>query len=87
MLYGYIGKMLFVDLSSGKIEERPLTEELAKNFVGGYGIGAKILYDEMPAKCDPFSEDSMIGYVIVQYSWSLYEWNKRIVWQPLYGCL
>ena len=63
MLYGYIGKMLFVNLSTGEIEERELTEELAKNYLGGYGIGAKVLYDEMPANCDPFGEESMFGIV------------------------
>jgi len=55
--------MLFVNLSTGEIEDRPLTAELAKNFLGGYGIGAKILYDEMPANCDPFGEESMFGIV------------------------
>ena len=63
MLYGYIGKMLFVNLSDYSYEERELTEELARNFLGGYGIGAKILYDEMPANCDPFDEKSIFGII------------------------
>ena len=63
MLYGYIGKMLFVNLSNGDIEKRELTEELVKNFPGGPALGAKILYDEMPAKCDIFGPESMFGIV------------------------
>ena len=63
MLYGYIGKMLFVNLSDKSYEIRELTEDLAKNFLGGYGIGARVLYDEMPANCDAFDEKSMFGIV------------------------
>ena len=37
---GYAGKLLFIDLTSGVIDERPLPEEIAAKFVGGYGIGA-----------------------------------------------
>ena len=60
---GYIGKLLFVDLGDGTIEERPLDEAVARNFLGGPGLGAKILYDEMPAKTDVFAPESMIGFV------------------------
>ena len=63
MLYGYMGKLLFVDLSNGTFEIRELTEELARNFIGGYGLGAKILYDEMPAHTDVFAPESMVGFL------------------------
>jgi len=58
-----MGKLLFVNLSDGNIEVRDLDENDAKNFVGGAGLGAKILYDEMPANADVFGPDSMIGFV------------------------
>ncbi len=62
-MFGYIGKLLFVDLTTGAIEVRPLDEAIAKNFVGGPSLGAKILYDEMPAHTDPFAPESMLGFV------------------------
>ena len=62
-MYGYNGKLLFVNLSSGAMEERPLDEKLAREFIGGPALGAKILFDNMPAKADPFGEESMIGFV------------------------
>ncbi|NLJ58321.1 MAG: aldehyde ferredoxin oxidoreductase family protein [Tissierellia bacterium] len=62
MLYGYAGKMLFVDLSSGKIEEKDVTKELAENFIGGYGFGAKILYEMMPAGADPLGPENVLGF-------------------------
>jgi len=62
MLNGYAGKLLFVDLSSGKIEERELEKEVARDFVGAYGIGAKILYDAQPAGVDPLGPDNVLGF-------------------------
>ena len=44
---GYAGKLLFVDLTKRAISERPLSDELARNYVGGYGIGARVLYEMM----------------------------------------
>src|SRR4051794_12369143 len=63
MIGGYAGKMLFVDLTKGLVEEQELTDELAEKFIGGYGIGAKVLYDRMPAGADPLGPDSVLGFV------------------------
>lgn len=60
---GYLGKMLFVDLSAGTIEEKPLEEQTARMFLGGPALGAKVLFDNMPANADPFGKDSMLGFV------------------------
>ncbi|MCL1848482.1 MAG: aldehyde ferredoxin oxidoreductase, partial [Clostridiales bacterium] len=62
-MYGFMGKLVFVNLSTGDVEIRDLKEEDARNFLGGYGLGAKILYEEMPANTDPYGEDSMVGFV------------------------
>lgn len=62
-MYGYAGKMLFVNLSDSTYEVRELTEKMARDYPGGYGLGAKVLYNEMPAHTEVFSEDSMMGFV------------------------
>ena len=62
-MFGYNGKMLFVNLTTGVMEDRVLDEKLAKNFLGGPGLGARILYENMPAHADPFGPDSMVGFV------------------------
>jgi aldehyde:ferredoxin oxidoreductase len=62
-MFGYTGKLLFVELTTGKTEIRELDESDAKSFIGGPSLGAKILYEEMPAHTDVFSEDSVIGFV------------------------
>jgi aldehyde:ferredoxin oxidoreductase len=60
---GYTGRMLFVDLSTGSLRERELSEDLARNFLGGYGLGSRILYEMMPGGADPFGPDSILGLV------------------------
>lgn len=58
-MYGYWGKMLRVDLSSGEISTQEFDEEFARKWLGGAGFGAKILYDEMPAGADPLGPDNI----------------------------
>ena len=44
---GYAGKLLFVNLTDGSFEEKELSDDLAHNFIGGLGLGARVLYDRM----------------------------------------
>ena len=62
-MFCYAGKLLFVNLSTGEMETRPLPEALARQFLGGPGLGARILYEEMPAHVGVFDEESMLGFV------------------------
>ena len=59
---GYCGKMLFVNLTKGSHEVVELKEEMAKQFIGGYGIGAKVLFDRMKPGADPLGPDNIIGF-------------------------
>ncbi len=62
-MYGYTGKLLFVNLTDKTWETKDLSEETAKNFIGGPALGAKILYAEMPAHTDPLGPESLIVFV------------------------
>jgi aldehyde:ferredoxin oxidoreductase len=59
--YGYIGSMLFVNLSNGTFRTEDLPEDLAKKFVGGYGIGARIIYERMKAGTDPLGPSNIFA--------------------------
>jgi len=59
-LYGWIGKILRVDLSKGKIVKKPLPKELRYNFIGGRGINSKILYDETKPETDPLGPENRL---------------------------
>ena len=46
----YAGKLLRVNLSTGKCWTEPWSEEDMREYLGGIGLGAKILYDEVGPK-------------------------------------
>ena len=60
--YGYMGKMLFVDLTNRKTHEEDFSEEIARSFIGGYGIGARIIMEHMKAGADPLGPDNILGF-------------------------
>ena len=58
--HGYAGSVLYVDLTSGEIKKEPLDLEVAKKFIGGFGINNKMAYDLIKPGIDPFSEENVI---------------------------
>jgi len=63
MLGGYMGKILLVDLTQGTTKEEPLEEETYRSFIGGAGLGAKVLYEHMKAGVDPLGPENWLGFV------------------------
>lgn len=61
-LQGYMGRYLRIDLSSGKIAVEPLDEVLRQMYLGGYGVGVRILYEEMAPKEDPLGEGNILAF-------------------------
>jgi len=57
-LYGYAGKILHVDLTTGKTRTEPLNEEYAKKYIGGIGLGMRLWLDYSKAGVDPFSPEN-----------------------------
>lgn len=62
-LGGYAGRVLNVDLSRGEVCDERLPENLLRRFIGGYGLGARLLYERMPQHADPLGPDNMLGLV------------------------
>ncbi len=63
MISGYMGKILWVNLSTGKTKIETPDESLYKEYIGGYGLGAKLLYDHMKPGADPLGPDNILGLV------------------------
>ena len=55
---GYAGKILEIDLSTGKIGTGSIKEEDRKKFIGGSGLAAKIFFDSFDPKVDPLSSEN-----------------------------
>jgi aldehyde:ferredoxin oxidoreductase len=57
-LLGYAGRVLHVDLTSGKTHDEPLNEEYARKYIGGIGLGMRLWLENSKAGVDPFSPEN-----------------------------
>jgi aldehyde:ferredoxin oxidoreductase len=62
-LNAWMGKMLFVDLSNGRMVEEPIDEETYIKYLGGYGLGAYIIYTRQKPGVDPLGPDNILGFL------------------------
>ncbi len=60
---GYMGKILRVDLTKGRVEAEKLDENLAKQSIGGSGLATKILSDETGAETDPLGPENRLIFM------------------------
>ncbi len=63
MARGYMGKLLNVNLTTGKIEVEPLDEKLCRQYIGGYGLAARLLYERIPVGADPLGPNNVLGFL------------------------
>jgi aldehyde:ferredoxin oxidoreductase len=61
-LNSYSGKYLVIDLTSQKTEVRQLPERLLKTYLGGAGLGTRLLLEWAKAGADPLSPDNAIVF-------------------------
>jgi aldehyde:ferredoxin oxidoreductase len=57
-LYGYAGRILHIDLTTGKTYTEPLNEEYAKKYIGGIGLGIRLWLDHSKPGVDPFNPEN-----------------------------
>ncbi len=62
-MFAYAGRILRVDLTTGKVSTEPLSEETAKSYIGGIGLGIRLLVDNSKPGTDPFSPDNPLIFI------------------------
>jgi aldehyde:ferredoxin oxidoreductase len=60
MLFGYIGKILHVDLTLGKLEVEEPPEKFYRKYMGGSAMGLYYILREMPVNADPLSPQNVL---------------------------
>src|SRR5215468_7630411 len=55
---GYHGCYLRIDVSTGRADRVPLPEPLLRRYIGGSGLGTRLLLDEGGAAVDPLSPEA-----------------------------
>jgi aldehyde:ferredoxin oxidoreductase len=59
----YMGKVLFIDLTTGVFEDVPIEENIYRQYIGGFGLGARILFEKMRPGVDPLGEENILGFI------------------------
>jgi aldehyde:ferredoxin oxidoreductase len=59
-LFGYAGKILTVNLDTGKAQTQPLNMDVARKFIGGIGLGMHLWLDNTKKGVDPLSPENAI---------------------------
>ncbi|HEX9074745.1 MAG TPA: aldehyde ferredoxin oxidoreductase family protein [Anaerolineae bacterium] len=59
-MHGWAGKILDIDLTQGAIKHYPLDEEMARLYLGGRGLGARLLWDHVGTGVDPLSPENVL---------------------------
>lgn len=77
ILDGILGKILRVNLTTEKISENKLEEEFVKTFLGGRGLGVKILFDELKAGIDPLGPENKLIFATGPLTGAPFPGNSR----------
>jgi aldehyde:ferredoxin oxidoreductase len=58
IVFGYHGSYLRIDVSTGRADRVPLSEAVLRRYIGGSGLGTRLLLDEAGAAIDPLSPEA-----------------------------
>jgi aldehyde:ferredoxin oxidoreductase len=61
-LGGFANQIAWIDLTEGKVELKPVPEDLARKYIGGRGLGVKFVFDNGPG-VDPLSPDNILCFM------------------------
>src|SRR5678809_794280 len=62
MPFGYHGCYLRIDVTAGSAERVPIPDAVLRQYIGGSGLGARLLLDQHAAVTDPLSPDSPLVF-------------------------
>ncbi len=61
-LGGYANRLAYIDLTHRKVEFKPIPEDLARKYIGGRGLGVKLVFDNGP-QVDPLSPENILCFM------------------------
>ncbi len=63
MNYGYMGQLLRINLSTGKISSEQINQDQARKYLGGAGLATSYLFTEVPPGVDPLGPDNKLIFM------------------------
>jgi aldehyde:ferredoxin oxidoreductase len=73
------GKLLEIDLTSGRKRDLPIKEEMFEKYLGGRGLGVRLLYDMLPPRTDPLSPDNLLFFLTGPLTGTLVTGSSKFV--------
>ena len=71
-MYGYAGRIVYIDLTTGKTRVEKLNEEDAKKYIGGIGLGMKLWLANSKTGVDPFSPENPLVLAVGPISGTMF---------------
>ena len=62
-MFRFEGRVLRVDLTSGKVAESLISDRVALDYIGGRGLAARLLLDELAPHIDPLGPDNVLVFL------------------------
>jgi aldehyde:ferredoxin oxidoreductase len=59
---GFFGKVLWINLTEENFSEQFIPKEIYRQYLGGYGFAARLIYENMPINVDPLRPESVFGF-------------------------
>ncbi len=63
-MFGYAGRILHVDLTTGKSYTEEIDEEFCRMYIGGNGFGNRLLYTHAPPDVEPLGPDNPLIFAV-----------------------
>ena len=63
MSFGFMGKLLRINLNQGTIDEEKIPEKWMRLYLGGTGIASKYLFDEVSPDVDPLGAENKLIFM------------------------
>ncbi len=60
VMKGWMGKVLWVDLSRREVKTQPLDPAMARQYIGGRGLGARLLWELVGPEVEPLSPENAL---------------------------
>jgi aldehyde:ferredoxin oxidoreductase len=76
---GICGRLVDVDLTSGRTKEIVIPAATAKKYLGGRGLGARLLFDLLPPKTDPLSPENILIFLTGPLTGSMVPGSSKFV--------
>jgi len=76
---GICGRLVDVDLTSGRTKEIVISAAMARKYLGGRGLGARLLFDLLPPKTGPLSPENILIFLTGPLTGSMVPGSSKFV--------